>query len=221
MPVPKSQNSLYDNVLRPETTSTGHSRAEGSVKSANISAAHLGCTGLLIVLGQAIHGILVPDYPCPASAFADDESRCLRLFERRRFLGQLGAGFGTLAFEALLHEQARAAAPNHPAGDRSASALCAAPTSFRAASQVGDLYLSLVGGPSQVDTFDYKPELTTTQAARQLPPSLRQAIERTKFANVTHGCEAKTARQSLYVAAIRRIGNVGQRAVSACCSARR
>src|SRR5262245_13347963 len=108
---------------------------------------------------------------------------------RRSFLTGLGAGFGTLAFEALLRDQARAAAPAkqltidplQPFAPR-------APHFAPRAKSV--IFLYLVGGPSQVDTFDYKPELQRLNA-QPLPASIAKAIERTKFANVTHGCEAK------------------------------
>jgi Protein of unknown function (DUF1501) len=108
---------------------------------------------------------------------------------RRRFLTQLGAGFGTLAFEALLHQQALAAAPTSqlvidPLRPFAPRAPHFAP---RARSVI---FIYLVGGHSQVDTFDYKPELQRL-SGQPLPTSLAEAIERTKFANVTHGCEAK------------------------------
>jgi hypothetical protein len=108
---------------------------------------------------------------------------------RRQFLTQLGAGFGTLAFQALLHEQARAAAPaSQPAIDPLRPFSPRAPLFAPRAKSV--IFLYLVGGPSQVDMFDYKPELQRL-SGQPLPPSLAQAIERTKFANVTHGCEGK------------------------------
>src|SRR3954453_17038148 len=108
---------------------------------------------------------------------------------RRRFLTQLGAGFGTLAFEALLHQPAQVATPNlqpviaplEPFAPRAPHFLA------RAKSLI---FIYLVCGPSQVDTFDYKPQLQRLDG-QPLPSSLAQAIERTKFANVTHGCEAK------------------------------
>jgi hypothetical protein len=48
----------------------------------------------------------------------------------------------------------------------------------------------MVGGPSQVDTFDYKAVLQKL-SGQPLPASIRQSLEGTKFANVTHGCEDK------------------------------
>src|SRR4051795_7779539 len=108
---------------------------------------------------------------------------------RRRFLTQLGAGFGTLAFEAMLHQQARAATPSlQPAIDPLRPYAQRAPHFAPRAKSV--IFIYLVGGPSQVDTFDYKPELQRL-SGQPLPPSLAGAIERTKFANVMHGCEPK------------------------------
>ncbi len=108
---------------------------------------------------------------------------------RRRFLTQLGAGFGTLAFEALLHQQTLAATPiSQPVIDPLRPFAPRAPHFAPRAKSV--IFLFMVGGPSQVDTFDYKPELQRLNG-QPLPASLAQAIERTKFANVTHGCEDK------------------------------
>src|SRR5688572_28785182 len=108
---------------------------------------------------------------------------------RRRFLGQLGAGFGTLALEAMLRDELRAAPlpkqnPIDPLQPYLPRASHIAP---RAKSVI---FLFMVGGPSQVDTFDYKPILQKLDG-QPLPASMRQAIQSTKFANVTFGCEDK------------------------------
>jgi len=49
------------------------------------------------------------------------------------------------------------------------------------------IFLFMVGGPSQVDTFDHKPELQRLDG-QPLPGSFRSAITGSKFANVLHGC---------------------------------
>jgi hypothetical protein len=68
---------------------------------------------------------------------------------RRRALQQAAAGFGSLALTALLAEES-AAAPADPLAPR--------PGHFPArAKRV--IFIFLAGGPSQVDTFDYKPRL--------------------------------------------------------------
>src|SRR3954467_10907610 len=108
---------------------------------------------------------------------------------RRGFLGQLGAGFGTVAFEARLRQELQAAeAGKKPAIDPLRPFAARVPHFAPRAKSV--IFLYMVGGPSQVDTFDYKPALQRLNG-QPMPASFRQAIERTKFANVTHGCEAK------------------------------
>ena len=138
---------------------------------------------------------------------------------RRRFLGQLGAGFGTLAFEALLRQEARAAAPSQrPVIDPLQPFAPRAPHFAPRAKSV--IFLFMVGGPSQVDTFDYKPELQKL-SGQPLPASLRASAAEPKFANVTHGCEDKLLGSPYAWQPIRRVRHVGQRAVSARRPARR
>ncbi len=64
---------------------------------------------------------------------------------RRHFLRSTGMGLGSLALASLLHEQSsgqeRRQQPHHQPKIRSV------------------IWLFMTGGPSQVDTFDYKPEL--------------------------------------------------------------
>ncbi len=108
---------------------------------------------------------------------------------RRGFLGRLGGGFGLLAVEALMRQEARARENGKPpAIDPLRPFTPRAPHFAARAKSV--IFVYLVGGPSQVDTFDYKPALQRLDG-QPLPDSIRRAIERTKFANVTHGCEAK------------------------------
>ena len=64
----------------------------------------------------------------------------LSLPSRRSFLQSTGLGFGSLALSSLLHDQA-AAAPHFAPKAKSI------------------IWLFMTGGPSQMDTFDYKPEL--------------------------------------------------------------
>src|SRR5687768_1384716 len=114
---------------------------------------------------------------------------------RRGFLGQLGAGFGALAFEALLREEARAAKPPATADLRQAVGIdplrpFAPRTPHFTPRAKSVIFLFMVGGPSQVDTFDYKPELEK-QSGQPLPVSLRQTLQRSKFADVTFGCVDK------------------------------
>ena len=72
---------------------------------------------------------------------------------RRDFLRRTGSGFGGLALAALLEEQARAdsiALPVNPLASR--------PGHYEAKAK-SVIWLFMNGGPSQVDTWDYKPEL--------------------------------------------------------------
>jgi len=104
---------------------------------------------------------------------------------RRQFLGRMGAGFGTLALGALARLEMRAADngpridPLHPFRSR--------PPHFtpRAKSVI---FLFMVGGPSHVDLFDYKPELQRL-GGKPVPDSIRKAVLATRHANVFHGCK--------------------------------
>ena len=78
---------------------------------------------------------------------------------RREFLWQLGCGFGSLPLLDLLAHDARRAGPPRPPlalphGDPMAPKL---PHFAPKAKAV--IFLFMYGGPSQVDTFDYKPKL--------------------------------------------------------------
>ncbi|MBX9680475.1 MAG: DUF1501 domain-containing protein [Gemmataceae bacterium] len=74
----------------------------------------------------------------------------LSLPNRRRFLQQAGLGFGSLALGSLLHEQSAANTPANPLAPRAPH--------FPAKSKA-IIWLFMTGAPSQVDTWDYKPEL--------------------------------------------------------------
>ncbi|MFN5291296.1 MAG: DUF1501 domain-containing protein, partial [Planctomycetia bacterium] len=71
--------------------------------------------------------------------------------ERRRFLQQAGLGFGSLALASMLQEESKAASiPNDPLALR----LPHFPAKVKSI-----IWLFMTGAPSQVDTWDYKPEL--------------------------------------------------------------
>jgi hypothetical protein len=70
-----------------------------------------------------------------------------RLMTRRELLRTSSVGFGSLALAALLHDEVRAANPLAPRPPQFA------PRAKRV------IFLFMHGGPSQVDTFDYKPLL--------------------------------------------------------------
>ena len=84
---------------------------------------------------------------------------------RRDFLTKAGLGFGGLAFSAMLADRARADSPEvdplHPVAPRAPH--------FGAKAK-SCIFLFMEGGPSHVDLFDPKPELTR-HAGEPLPPS--------------------------------------------------
>ena len=74
------------------------------------------------------------------------------LLSRRRLLARCGSGLGSLALADLLSREGLAAA------DASANPLAPQPPHFPAKAKAV-IWLFMNGGPSQVDTWDYKPEL--------------------------------------------------------------
>jgi hypothetical protein len=87
---------------------------------------------------------------------------------RRDFLLRAGGGLGGIALSALLSREAKAA------DKRLANPLAAKPPHFRAtAKQV--IFMFMVGGPSQMDLFDPKPELVKWQG-KPLPESVGRPV---------------------------------------------
>ncbi len=83
--------------------------------------------------------------------FSNNSTSDLQLPARRQFLKQAGLGFGSLALASLLCRDSRA----ESAG---ATPLALKPPHFPARVK-SVVWLFMTGGPSQVDTWDYKPEL--------------------------------------------------------------
>ena len=104
---------------------------------------------------------------------------------RRHFLSRMGTGFGAVAFSALAALEARAASRNRTLDPLNPFAPRQPDFRPRAKSVI---FLFMVGGPSPVDTFDYKPTLQKLDG-QPVPESLRKAVEATRFANVFHGCK--------------------------------
>src|SRR5262249_19060879 len=92
-----------------------------------------------------------------------------RPFSRRDFLAHAGGGFGLLALHSVLQHNARAGESVHPAHfDGKAKSV---------------IWLFLDGGPSHIDLFDPKPELTRLDG-QPLPSSFKRpvtAMGRTAF----------------------------------------
>ncbi|HLK58066.1 MAG TPA: DUF1501 domain-containing protein, partial [Chthonomonadaceae bacterium] len=76
---------------------------------------------------------------------------------RREFLKRTGSGFGLLALAGLLDQQGLLAAPVS-AADRAMNPLASRPSHFPTKAK-SVIWLFMNGGPSHVDTWDYKPEL--------------------------------------------------------------
>ncbi len=110
-------------------------------------------------------------------SFAAHESRAHYVpgtMSRREMLRRAGAGFGTLGLAAALHEAGSAAPPGTAAG----TALSPRQPHFAPrAKRVIQLFMP--GGPSQVDTFDYKPAIAKHAGER---PKLvdRRSLRNTK-----------------------------------------
>jgi hypothetical protein len=73
---------------------------------------------------------------------------------RRQFLGRAGMGAGSLALAAMLRQQGLLAADD----ERRLNPLAARPAHFPGKARAV-IWLFINGGPSHVDTWDYKPEL--------------------------------------------------------------
>src|SRR5262249_6335340 len=72
---------------------------------------------------------------------------------RRQFLSKVGTGFGTLALAGLLQQEGRLAA-----NEGAINPLAPRPSHFPGKAKAV-IWLFMNGGPSHVDTWDYKPEL--------------------------------------------------------------
>ncbi len=107
------------------------------------------------------------------------------MLSRRVLLNQMGAGFASIALQGLLQssraDHPRKIDPLNPYAARS-------PDFVPKAKSV--IFLFMVGGPSQIDSFDFKPELQKLDG-QPVPDSLKQALASSKHANVFHGCENK------------------------------
>lgn len=84
----------------------------------------------------------------------DQCEQMLELLSRRRFFSRLGSGAGALALAMLLGERAEASAAQRVGNDLLPKFPFRKPIAKRV------IYLFQNGGPSQVDLFDPKPELT-------------------------------------------------------------
>ena len=107
------------------------------------------------------------------------------MFTRRTLLKSTSSGFGYLAFAALAHEQAARAA-----SEPTANPLAPKKPHFPAkAKRV--IFLCMDGGPSHVDTFDYKPKLTADDGK---PPRADAAGSASASSSARRSSSRSTAR---------------------------
>ncbi len=104
---------------------------------------------------------------------------------RRDFLNRVSAGFGTLALGALMRLDAKGAAPAFAINPLNPF-LPRAPHFAPKAKSV--IFLFMVGGPSHVDTFDYKPGLQKLHG-KPVPASIKSALQSSRHKNVFEGCK--------------------------------
>ena len=86
---------------------------------------------------------------------------------RREFVWEMGAGFSGLALTSLLGADSFFAKHAHALGQAAATPLAPRRSSYFGKAK-SCIFLMMNGGPSQVDTFDYKPELQK-YAGKSLP----------------------------------------------------
>ena len=121
---------------------------------------------------------------------------------RRHFLGRAGVGIGVAALAELLQSDLLAQTPARSA----IGALPGLPHFAPKAKRV--IYLFQGGGPSQIDLFDYKPELEKRQGT-DLPDSIRAGQRLTAM---TSGQTSFPVARSIFpFAATRDLGRMGQR----------
>src|SRR5437899_2374244 len=105
----------------------------------------------------------------------DDITKYQQTPSRRRFLNRSGLGLGSLALASLLEPRLFAenspAAPGATGARGSAGGLPGFPNFAAKAKRV--IYLFQSGAPSQMDLFDYKPELVDLRGS-ELPDSIRR-----------------------------------------------
>ena len=109
-----------------------------------------------------------------------------RSCSRRNFLARMGTGFGAVAVGALSRLHAAGSTLAGPALDPLNPFAARQPDFTPRARSV--IFLFMVGGPSQIDTFDYKPALQKLHG-KPVPAAIRQAVNASRHANVFHGCK--------------------------------
>ena len=112
-----------------------------------------------------------PQKPATREGSADALEEYLLNLTRRRFFGSvagsLGAGLGGVALAQMMGSRAASAAPIAP---NAQSVIANLPHYAPKAKRV--IYMHMEGAPSQLDLYDYKPNLVD-QFNKELPSSVR------------------------------------------------
>ena len=105
----------------------------------------------------------------PASSFVNESlfQEWHRLETRRHFFGTAGLSVGGAALASMLGQAAESSSGGVKTGTNAAL-----PTTHFAPKAKAVIYLHMVGGPSQMDLFDYKPKMLEEQG-KELPASVR------------------------------------------------
>jgi len=124
----------------------------------------------------------------------DDLTWLLRERTRRHFFGGCGIGVGSLALGSLIAaERTAAAEPTGPPVDPAAGPLAVRPPHFAPrAKRV--IFLFMAGGPSQLDLFDWKPELARRDG-QPIPASFVEG-KRFAFMNSSHRVDLLASKRS-------------------------
>ena len=108
--------------------------------------------------------------------------------ERRSFLRKLGMGFGLAACHSLDSNDLRADGTKKHLRSKDLLDPFSARIPDFAPRAKSVIFLFMVGGPSQIDTFDYKPNLQGLDS-KPVPESIRKSLQTSRHANVFHGCK--------------------------------
>src|SRR5262245_55696704 len=110
--------------------------------------------------------------------------QCLCSGHRREFLWQAGAGFAGLALASLL-DQDGFFAKHGFAAETTANPLAPRPAHF-AAKAKSVIFLFMYGGPSSMDSWDYKPELQKRDGEEIQNESRRNSSQEQKVPDDKH-----------------------------------
>ena len=124
---------------------------------------------------------------------------------RREFLWEAGAGFTGLAMTGMLSADGFFAGTGASRASAQANPLAPKPPMFPAKAK-SVIFLFMYGGPSQLDTFDYKPHLIGRDG---------QTITVRSFRDGNHAETVETDGAALEVQAVRQVRQVGLRPLSA------